>query len=381
MKKISILGVSGSIGQQAIDVIREYPDLFELVGVSVGCNIDYLNKIITEFPTITNVAIANKNDLDKVVNNEKINVFFGEEGMNTIATLLEIDTLLVAVVGFRGLVPTINAIKNNKVIALANKETMVCAGEIINSLLKEYKGRLIPVDSEHSAIFQALNGENKQNIKNLIITASGGSFRDKERYELENVTLKEALNHPNWSMGSSITIDSATMFNKGLEIIEAHYLFNIDYDNIKVLIHPESIIHSIVEFNDNSQIAQLSEPDMRLPIQYAFTYPDRKKMNIKELCLEEIGKLTFKKADFNRYPALEIAYNCGRKGHSYPTVLNAAKEQAVQLFLEEKISFLMIETIVEQMVDTHEIIIDPSIEQLVNLDYEIKENVKKRWEH
>ncbi len=298
-----------------------------------------------------------------------LKVVYGESGLIEIATLPEIEIVLNAIVGFAGLVPTIEAIKAKKDIALANKETLVVAGHIITELVKEYGVKLLPVDSEHSAIFQSLNGEEHNKIKKIILTASGGSFRDKQRDELAGVTVKEALNHPNWSMGAKITIDSATLFNKGLEVMEAKWLFDVDYDQIEVLIHPESIIHSMVEFVDTSIIGQLGNPDMRLPIQYALTYPERDYLiGGESLDLAKIASLTFKKPDFERFRALALAYQAGKSGGSMPCVLNGANEQANELFRNGKIEFLEIENLVEKALNKHQLVKNPTLEQLIEID-------------
>lgn len=369
MKNIAVLGVTGSIGMQCVDVVKNHSDLFNIVGVSAGHNIQKLEEVIqTVHPKY--VSVINQDDainLSKRYPNIKF--YYGQEGLIKIATLDEITILLNAVVGFVGLVPTIEAIKHHKDIALANKETLVVAGHIITRLVKEYGVKLLPVDSEHSAIFQSMNGEKHSQINKILITASGGSFRDKTREQLVGVTKEQALNHPNWSMGAKITIDSATMFNKGFEVIEAKWLFDVDYDDIIVYIHPESIIHSMVEYNDTAIIAQLGTPDMRLPIQYALTYPDRFPIiNSKRLKLEDIGTLHFKTPDLNRYRALKMAYEAGKKGGSQPCVLNAANEQAVSLFLNDKIEFLQIEELVESALNDHQWVSDPSLEQLLEID-------------
>ncbi len=380
MKKIAILGASGSIGTQTIDVITNNPDKFELVSASVGSNIDYLNNLIATFPTLKCISVQNEMDL------EKIEGFTGEighgiEGMTRVATFADADIVITAVVGSVGLLPTIEAIKAKKNIGLANKETLVTAGHLIMPLIKEYNVDMYPVDSEHSAIFQCLNGENEKELHKLIITASGGSFRDKTRDELKDVSVADALNHPNWSMGAKITIDSATMFNKGLEIIEAHHLFGVDYDDIEVLIHKQSIIHSMVEFNDYSVMAQLGTPDMRLPIQYAITYPERLEIkNSERLDLAKIAQLDFKNVDYDRYPAVKLAYDAGRVGGSLPTVLNAANEVAVDLFLNEKIDFLTIEDIVRTAMDDHDVIENPNVEQILNVDKQVRQEIYARFE-
>ena len=369
MKNITVLGVTGSIGMQTVDVVKNHLDKFKIVAMSAGYNIKRVEEIL-EMIDVEYVCVVQKKDAQYL--QEKypdLKVTYGQEGLIKIATLPQIDIVLNAIVGFAGLVPTIEAIKAKKNIALANKETLVVAGHIITKLVKENNVRLLPVDSEHSAIFQSLNGEKHQQIKRIILTASGGSFRDKSRDELIGVTVEEALNHPNWSMGAKITIDSATLFNKGLEVIEAKWLFDVSYDQIDVLIHPESIIHSMVEFVDTSVIGQLGNPDMRLPIQYALTYPDRDVLvNGESLDLAKIASLTFKKPDLDRFKALALAYKSGRTGGSMPCVLNGANEMANELFRNNKIEFLQIEELVEKALKAHQVISDPTLEQLVEVD-------------
>lgn len=369
MKNITVLGVTGSIGMQTVDVVKNHLDKFKIVAMSAGYNIKQVEEIL-EMIDVEYVCVVQKKDAQYL--QEKypdLKVTYGQEGLIKIATLPQIDIVLNAIVGFAGLVPTIEAIKAKKDIALANKETLVVAGHIITKQVKENNVRLLPVDSEHSAIFQSLNGEKHQQIKRIILTASGGSFRDKSRDELIGVTVEEALNHPNWSMGAKITIDSATLFNKGLEVIEAKWLFDVSYDQIDVLIHPESIIHSMVEFVDTSVIGQLGNPDMRLPIQYALTYPDRDVLvNGESLDLAKIASLTFKKPDLDRFKALALAYKAGRTGGSMPCVLNGANEMANELFRNNKIEFLQIEELVEKALKAHQVISDPTLEQLVKVD-------------
>lgn len=369
MKNITVLGVTGSIGMQTVDVVKNHLDKFKIVAMSAGYNIKQVEEIL-EMIDVEYVCVVQKKDAQYL--QEKypdLKVTYGQEGLIKIATLPQIDIVLNAIVGFAGLVPTIEAIKAKKDIALANKETLVVAGHIITKLVKENNVRLLPVDSEHSAIFQSLNGEKHQQIKRIILTASGGSFRDKSRDELIGVTVEEALNHPNWSMGAKITIDSATLFNKGLEVIEAKWLFDVSYDQIDVLIHPESIIHSMVEFVDTSVIGQLGNPDMRLPIQYALTYHDRDVLvNGESLDLAKIASLTFKKPDLDRFKALALAYKAGRTGGSMPCVLNGANEMANELFRNNKIEFLQIEELVEKALKAHQVISDPTLEQLVEVD-------------
>ncbi|MGL4588997.1 MAG: 1-deoxy-D-xylulose-5-phosphate reductoisomerase [Mycoplasmatales bacterium] len=385
MKKIGLLGASGSIGEQTIQVIRDNQADFELVAFSVGKNLETAIKIVEEFSTITYVCCQAQTDvviLETRLNSRfpKLKIGFGATGLSELVNISEIEIIVSAISGFAGIVPTIEAIKAQKTIALANKETLVVAGEIVMPLVKEYGVELLPVDSEHNAIFQALQGEDKAEINKLILTASGGSFRDLTREQLKDVTVEQALNHPNWSMGAHITIDSATMFNKGLEVIEAKHLFDVDFSQIEVLIHHESIIHSLVEFVDHSQIAQLSNPDMKLPIQYALSYPKRQKLfNTKPLKLAKIGSLTFKEVDFERYPALAMAFEVGKLGGSAPCVLNAAKETATQLFLDGKIKFSQIEEIVEAAIKDHELIKLPTVSDLIKLDQAIRKQIERRW--
>ena len=369
MRKITILGVTGSIGLQAIDVILSHPDQFGLVAVSAGRNIKKLEEVLAKIE-IPNVCVLAKQDCVYLQNKyPSIHVVHGASGLDTIATLQEVDMVLNAIVGFAGLLPTIKAIEAKKDIAIANKETLVVAGHLIVDLVKQHNVAMIPVDSEHSAIFQSLQGENRKKIKKILLTASGGSFRDKTREELIGVSVEEALQHPNWSMGAKITIDSATMFNKGLEVIEAKWLFDVDYDQIEVLIHPESIIHSMVEFDDTSVIGQLGNADMRLPIQYAFTYPERLVLeNAESLDLTKIASLHFSKPDLERFKALSLAYRAGKIGGSMPCVLNGANESANGLFLQGKIEFLMIEEVVEKAMNQHQPIENPTIDQLIAVD-------------
>lgn len=378
MKNITILGVTGSIGQQTVDVCLYHQDEFNVVAMSAGKNIVLLETTIQKInPQV--VCVIDEKDCNYL--QEKyphIRFVFGSAGLDEIATIDQVDIVLNAIVGFAGLLPTIHAIESKKDIALANKETLVVAGHIITKLVKEHGVKLLPVDSEHSAIFQSLQGNEMNKIKRILLTASGGSFRDKTREELVGVSVKEALNHPNWSMGAKITIDSATLFNKGLEVMEAKWLFDVDYDQIEVLIHPESILHSAVEFEDTSVIGQMGTPDMRLAIQYALTYPQRKKLvNGKSLDLTQLGSLTFKKPDFNRFHALSLAYRAGKTGGSLPCVLNGANEMANLLFREGKIEFLQIEELVEKAMNAHELVKDPTIDQLLDIDQWARDFVLK----
>lgn len=370
MKNIAILGASGSVGQQALDVIREHRDQYRLVSFSVGRNIDVAKSVIEEFhPAI--VAVQNEEDAAQLTGYD-IEVTSGEEGLLAVAGYHDNDILLNSILGSVGLKPTMHAIEKGIDIALANKETLVVAGELVMKAAKENQVNILPVDSEHSAIFQALNGEQHKNIDKLIITASGGSFRDLSRDELANVTVKDALNHPNWSMGHKITIDSATMMNKGLEVIEAKWLFDMPVDKIETILHKESIIHSMIEFNDTSVMAQLGTPDMRLPIQYAFTYPDRLPRKAERLDLAAIGQLNFKEMDFDRYRCLKLAYDAITVGGTMPVVMNAVNEVVVQQFLNEEISFLDIETIIAREMENHDVIQHPDLETILKVDAEYK---------
>ncbi|MDY4078315.1 MAG: 1-deoxy-D-xylulose-5-phosphate reductoisomerase [Clostridium sp.] len=353
MKKISILGVTGSIGTQTLDVVRNSDDI-EIVGISANSSTEKMKEIIKEFKP-KYVAMMKKEcaeELEKFCNENSIKteVYSGMEGLIKISTLDEIDMVVTSVVGMIGLVPTMEAIKAKKDIALANKETLVVAGELVMKAAKENGVKILPVDSEHSAIYQSLRGNDPSTLKKIILTASGGPFRGKKEEELKEITLEEALNHPNWSMGKKITIDSATLMNKGLEVIEAHWLFNCDYDNIQVVVHPQSIIHSMVEYKDGAIIAELGSADMRLPIQYALNYTERKKEVAKSIDFYEISKLTFEKPDMDTFKCLKIAYEVGKKGGLLPTVLNGANEVAVQLFLDRKIKFLEIAEIIENTI-------------------------------
>jgi 1-deoxy-D-xylulose-5-phosphate reductoisomerase len=377
LKNISLLGATGSIGTQTLDVIKNHPTEFKLVAMSVGSNLELTRKIMMDFkPEL--VSVKEKSDYETLkIEFPSVKFTYGIEGIIEVAVFQKAEVVVNAVLGSVGLNPTLQAIESGKVIAIANKETLVTAGHLVIEAAKKNNVPLLPVDSEHSAIFQALQGERMKNIERLIITASGGSFRDRTRRELEGVTVKEALNHPNWSMGAKITIDSATMMNKGLEVIEAHWLFNMPYEKIDVLLHKESIIHSMVEFHDSSIIAQLGSPDMRVPIQFALTYPDRLPLpTSKRLNLAEVGKLHFQNMDYDRFRCLRFAIEAGKKGGTLPTVLNAANEVAVGAFLEGKISFLQIEDLIERALNAHENIENPSLSIIQEVDKETRKFVK-----
>lgn len=382
MKGISLLGATGSIGTQTLDIIRENRNEFQLTAMSVGKNIKLAEKIIKEFqPKL--VSVQDKNDIYtlKTASHHPVNFVHGEEGLIEVATHPDTHILVNAIVGSIGLTPTICSIEAGKTIAIANKETLVTAGHLVMEKAKENQVDLIPVDSEHSAIFQCLNGENYKDIEKLIITASGGSFRDRTRQELENVTVEDALRHPNWSMGAKITIDSATMMNKGLEVIEAHWLFNQPYEKIECLLHRESVVHSMVQFRDGSVIAQLGTPDMRIPIQYALTYPHRKTFHGDRLNLAEIGTLHFQKMDFERFRCLHFAYEAGKIGGTMPVVLNAANEIAVNAFLNGKITFLAIEHWIEKALEQHQTIDEPDLETILGVDQETRQIVRQLIEN
>ncbi len=376
MKKISLLGATGSIGLQTIDILLAYPQTFKLVAFSSGKNIEKTKEIIEQLqPELVSVQ-EEQDAIELQKQYPHIHFTFGNKGLVDVATHPDSTVLLNAVLGSVGLESTLAAIRMGKTIAIANKETLVTAGHLVMAEAKKHNVTILPVDSEHSAIFQSMNGENRKQVKRIIITASGGSFRDKTREELRNVTVKEALNHPNWSMGAKITIDSATMMNKGLEVIEAHVLFDMPYDNIDVLLHKESIIHSLVEYDDTSVIAQLGTPDMRVPIQYALSYPDRLPLkNSERLNLAQIGQLHFKEVDFDRYRAVKLAYDAGRAGGTILTAMNAANEAAVSLFLQERIAFLQIDEIIERIMNEHNNVRMPDLETILHVDSETRKMV------
>ncbi len=378
MRYVYLLGSCGSIGCQSIDILLKHKDEFKIIGISVGRNLDKAREVI-ELTKPEIVCFRNKEDIEKFNDLEAIKVY-GDEGLNYIASYSKYnDELLInALVGSAGLLPTVLAIKAHKNIALANKETLVMAGDIINQLIQEYHVNLYPIDSEHSAIWQCIQGENHKEIKNLIITASGGSFRDKKRDELLNATKEDALKHPNWSMGSKITIDSASMMNKGFEVIEAHHLFHIDYDSIKTILHKESIVHSMVEFNDGLIKAELGTADMRGPISYALLYPRHEDFKGETLDLIKVSSLHFEELSETRFPCLSYAYEAGKKGGVYPTVLNAANEAAVFLFLNDKIKFLDIEKIIRSELNK-KYSCDFTIENVLKLDKEIQERIKNEF--
>ena len=386
MKSISILGATGSIGTQTLDVIRNSEGTINLIGITANSSVDKIKEIIKEFkPKYVGMMELNSAKVIEEFCNEsypEIKVFSGIDGLIKIATLDEIDTVVTAVVGMIGLNPTMAAIEAKKDIALANKETLVVAGELVMNKAKENNVRILPVDSEHSAIFQSLSGYKNKDINKIILTASGGPFRGKNLEDLKDVTVKEALKHPKWNMGQKISIDSASLMNKGLEVIEAHFLFDTDYDNIEVVVHPQSIIHSMVEYKDASIIAQMGTPDMRLPIQYALNYPERKGMIAKPLNFYEVGSLTFEKPDLDTFKCLKFAYDAGKIGGLAPTILNGANEEAVALLLEEKIKFLQIAEIIEECMNVFKenYYDELTLENIVELDKKVRKYIRNKWE-
>lgn len=371
MKTISILGSTGSIGMQTLDVVRNNKSEFKVAGLTTNHNIELLKKQIDEFKPEA-VAVMDKEKANELEKKSSVEVFEGIDGLVKISCMESADTIVNSLVGSVGIKPTIEAIKSKKNIVLANKESLISAGEIIIREIKRNKVNLMPIDSEHNAIFQCLLCGNINEVKRIILTASGGPFKDYTLRQMENIKIKDALNHPTWKMGEKITIDSATLMNKGFEVIEAHYLFGVDYDKIEVLIHPQSIVHSMVEYKDNSVIAQLSVPDMKIPIQYALSYPKRFSSLSNQLNLHEIKNLSFGKADFEKFKCLKLAYDVGKKGGTVPAVLNAANEVAVNAFLDNKISFLDIPILIEKSVSEHKVILNPSLKQILNIDAEIK---------
>jgi 1-deoxy-D-xylulose-5-phosphate reductoisomerase len=377
-KKIAILGSTGSIGTQALEVIEQHNDLFEVDILTARNNTDLLIEQALRYKPNT-VVIGNEekyDDVNNVLFEHDIKVYAGDKAIEQIVESTEIDIVLVALVGFAGLKPTINAIKGKKKIALANKETLVVAGDLITKLASENKSPIIPVDSEHSAIFQCLVGEGQNNIEKIVLTASGGPFRGYTKEQLANVTKKQALKHPNWDMGSKITIDSASLMNKGLEAIEAKWLFGLKPDQIEVIIHPQSIIHSLVQFEDGSMKAQMGLPDMKLPIQYAFTFPNRVKSNFERFNFMDYPELNFIKPDTETFRNLELAYTAMENGGNMPCALNAANEIVVDAFLHDKISFFKMPDIIEQAINKINFISSPSFDDYFNTDEEARQITK-----
>ncbi len=380
MKNIAILGSTGSIGTQTLEVISENKNKFKIDLLSANKNYKLLIKQAIKYKpqTIIFGDINYKRNLEKGLKHEKINIYYGEKALNNFTEFCNPSLVLTALVGKSGLIPTINAIKNNIDIALANKETLVVAGEIIMKLCKKHNVNIYPVDSEHSAIYQCLVGEKHETIEKIILTASGGPFRNKKLNDLKKITKKEALNHPNWSMGDKITIDSSTLMNKGLEVIEAQFLFNVTIDTIEVVIHPESIIHSMVEFNDGSIKAQLGEPDMKLPIQYALGFSERIKNNYKRFNFSKNNKLTFEEPCIKTFKNLHLAFEAGKQGGNMPCILNASNEIAVDAFLNEKIAYLDMTKIIEESLNKISYIASPNLDQLIETDLKTREYSKDK---
>lgn len=377
-KKISLLGCTGSIGTQTLDICREKPEFFECISMAAGTNLQVLGQQIAEFrPKL--VSIKDSKDIDELIKllkglglkeSEFPHIAAGDDGIIAVATHPDADVVVTGIVGCAGLIPTVSAIKAGKDIALANKETLIAGGPVVVPLLAKHNVKMLPADSEHSAIFQCLQGFPPGALKKIILTASGGAFRDWPIEKLPEVKVADALKHPNWAMGAKITVDSATMMNKGLEVIEAHYLFGTDYDNIEVVVHPQSIIHSAVEAADTSVIAQLGWPDMRLPLLYAISWPARVDVSWKSLDLAAVGTMTFKKPDFQKYPCIPLAYEAGRKGGTMTACLNAANEKANELFRGEKLKYLGIPKVIEMVMEDHKNswLENPTLEEIVEID-------------
>lgn len=380
MKKIAILGSTGSIGTQTLEVVRENGDV-EVSAIAAGNNITLLEKQVREFhPKLAAVWAEEKaHELRERVRDLDIRIVSGMDGLLEVASEPEAEILVTAIVGMIGILPTIAAIKAKKSIALANKETLVTAGHIIMPLAREYGSLILPVDSEHSAIFQSLQGGQRKALHKILLTASGGPFRGKIKEELKNIQVEDALKHPNWEMGRKITIDSSTMVNKGLEVIEAKWLFDVSVDQVEVVVQPQSIIHSMVEYEDGAIIAELGTPDMKLPIQYALYYPERRYLPGERLDFGKLSQITFEKPDMETFYGLRLAFEAGRRGGSLPTVFNAANEKAVALFLDRKIRYLQIPEIIQACMEEHRIIENPSVEEILNTEQATYEFIKNRW--
>ena len=380
MKKIAILGSTGSIGTQTLEVVRENKDI-EVLALAAGNNIKLLEQQIREFrPKVAAVWTEEKaKELRENVKDLDIKIVSGMDGLIEVSVIEGAEILVTAILGMIGIRPTIEAIKAGKDIALANKETLVCAGHIIMPLAKEYGVQILPVDSEHSAIFQSLQGSRRSELKKILLTASGGPFRGKTREELAHMKLEDALKHPTWTMGQKITIDSSTLVNKGLEVIEAKWLFDVDIDQVEVVVHPQSIIHSMVEYVDGAIIAELGTPDMKLPIQYAIYYPERRFLPGERVNFATLGQLTFEKPDTETFTGLKLAFEAGRAGGSLPTVFNAANERAVSKFLNRKIGYLQITEIIEECMRNHKNIINPTVEDILATEQSVYEQIESRW--
>lgn len=380
MRGISVLGSTGSIGTQTLDVIRRNKDI-KVVALAAGTRVKELAEQVREFrPSLVCIGTEKlAGELKLLLSDIDVKIVYGDEGLIEAATHKEADIVLTAVVGMMGIVPTIKAIEAHKDIALANKETLVTAGHIIMKLAKDNNVNIYPVDSEHSAIFQSLNGEYPKEVERILLTASGGPFRGKKRADLENVQLEDALKHPNWAMGRKITIDSSTMVNKGLEVMEAQWLFGVPAEKVQVIVQPQSIIHSMVEFKDGAVMAQLGSPDMRLPIQYALYYPERRKLNTERLDFYELAKITFEKPDMETFKGLKLAYEAAARGGNIPTALNAANEVAVARFLDRKIKYLDIPDIIEYAMNEVDYINNPTVEQILSTQKIVTDMIESRW--
>ncbi|RQD75819.1 MAG: 1-deoxy-D-xylulose-5-phosphate reductoisomerase [Candidatus Syntrophonatronum acetioxidans] len=381
-KSLIILGSTGSIGCQTLNIVNKWPKNFKVEALAAGSNVELLEeqarKFNPKYVSVGNYEAAR--ELNKRLTDTDVKVLEGEEGLLEVTVAPGGDLVVNALVGFRGLKPTIAALEENKSIALANKETLVAGGDLVMELARKKGLKILPVDSEHSAIFQCFQGEEVNRVEKIILTASGGPFRGYTREELSRVSLKQALKHPNWSMGKKITIDSATLMNKGLEVLEARVLFGMDLDRIAVIIHPQSIIHSMVEFEDGAVMAQMGIPDMALPIQYALTYPHRWHIESHRLDWRKINNLNFEEPDMEAFPCLEMAYRAGEAGGTMPAVLNAANEEAVALYLKEQISFLDIPRIIERVMNKHKVIAEPSLEEISKADREVRNIIRENIE-
>ena len=380
MKKIAILGSTGSIGTQTLEIVRENKDI-EVLGLAAGSNIRLLEEQIREFkPRLVAVWEEEKaKELRVLAADLDVEIVSGMEGLIRVSVLEETEILVTAIVGMIGIRPTIEAVKAGKDIALANKETLVTAGHIIMPLAAEKGVSILPVDSEHSAIFQSMHGENKERVSRILLTASGGPFRGKTREQLASMTVEDALKHPNWSMGKKVTIDSASLVNKGLEVMEAKWLFDVGLDQIQVVVHPQSIIHSAVEYVDGGIMAQLGVPDMKLPIQYALFYPDRRPMDTGRVDFFQLGQLTFERPDTETFRGLALAYRAAEAGGTMPTVFNAANEKAVALLLQKKITFMQIPELIESSMENHKVVADPTVEQILETEQSAYEYIKQRY--
>ncbi len=381
MKKIGILGSTGSIGTQTLEIVRKEKDL-RVVSLAAGRNVDLMEKQVREFMPVL-AAMWSKEaaeDLRVRVKDLPVRVVSGMEGLLEAATVEQMEVLVTGIVGMIGIRPTIAAIEAGKDIALANKETLVTAGHIIMPLSKKCGVNILPVDSEHSAIFQSMHGENRARVSRILLTASGGPFRGKRKEELADMTVEDALKHPNWSMGKKVTIDSASLCNKGLEVMEAKWLFDVKLEQIQVVVHPQSILHSAVEYVDGGIMGQMGVPDMKLPIQYALFYPDRRPMDAGRVDLYKLGQLTFEEPDTETFRGLALAYQAARRGGSLPTVFNAANERAVALFLEKKIRFLQIPELIEASMEAHRVIEEPTVEQILSAEAATYEYIKQKYE-